>query len=44
MHENNFKIMAQIKLFDKRKKLIALLVIQSNEATLKITKASAFQR
>lgn len=34
MYMNNLKIMAQIKLFDKSRKLKELLVIQSKEATL----------
>lgn len=33
MYSNNLKITAQIKLFDKRRKLKKLLVIQFNEAT-----------
>lgn len=34
MYMNNWKIMAQIKLFDKSRKLKELLVIQSMKATL----------
>lgn len=44
MYKNNLKITAQIKLFDKSRKLKKeFLVIQSNEATLKSTKALTFE-
>lgn len=43
MYKNNLKITAQIKLFDKSRKLKEFLVIQSNEATLKSTKALTFE-